>query len=171
MSVTTSRSPSLAGIAGGYAPLDSALLVPASYLGHELDYVEFTGTVSITQTAEASANTIVTGSAVSYDGSTTVIVEFFAPYVDTGATSADEVLLWLYDGSSSIGYIGRTKTPAAAALRVPVHAMRRLTPSNASHTYSIRGTRAGTNNGTIGAGAGGTGAAMPGYIRITRADR
>lgn len=43
----------------------------------------------------------------------------------------------------------------------------RLTPSNASHTYSIRGTRV-SSNATVVAGAGGSGNAMPGFIRITR---
>lgn len=32
MSVTRSRTPSLAGIAGGYAPLDSGLLIPIAYI-------------------------------------------------------------------------------------------------------------------------------------------
>ena len=52
-------------------------------------------------------------------------------------------------------------------LRIAVHAFRRLTPSNASHTYSIRGfVTSGT--GVAAAGAGGSTALMPAFIRITK---
>jgi hypothetical protein len=130
--------------------------------------VEFTAPVTISATTEAGANTVVTGTAVSYDGSTAIVVEFFAPYLETSATSGDIIACWLYDGASSIGLLAMVRTPAASANRVPCHAHRRLTPSNASHTYSIRASRTSAN-GSVDAGAGGNGNHMPGFIRITRA--
>ena len=59
------------------------------------------------------------------------------------------------------------QTPASAALHYPVLTHVRKTPSNASHTYSIRGTvSAGT--GVVAAGPGGSGQQYPAFIRITR---
>lgn len=134
----------------------------------ELDYVEFTSNVSPTATTEATADTIVTGSSVAYDGSTVVLIEFFAhnARADTGAAGRT-MTFWLYQDGSSIGSIGLVSTPAASASNSIVHAVRRLTPSNASHTYSIRASvSAGT--GLVAAGVGGSGAATPGFIRISR---
>jgi hypothetical protein len=150
---------------------DATLVQPGDWNANhtvELDYVEFTSNVSPTATTEATANTVVTGSSVAYDGSTVVIIEFFSPLVraDTGA-AARQLLIWLYDGSSSIGQMGQFTTPSAQSDHKPCFVTRRLTPSNASHTYSIRASvTAGT--GLLSAGAGGNGAVMPGYIRIIK---
>lgn len=145
----------------GTAP---AWSVPA---GAELDYVEFTSSVSISATTEATANTVVTSSSVSYDGSTAIMLEFFSVGI-RGSTSAQSLLrLWLYDGSSSIGQICLIQNDSAATQFIPVVAKRRFTPSNAAHTYSIRGS-IDTSTGSVGAGAGGAGTSFPGYIRITK---
>jgi hypothetical protein len=135
--------------------------------GYELDYAEFTSAVNITATTEATADTVVTGNAVTYDGSTAVLVEFFAPHAAPTATAAKNVLFWLYDGSSSIGALGAITTPATGTLQVPISVRRKLTPSNASHTYSIR-CSVNTATGVVTAGAGGAGAYFPGFIRITK---
>jgi hypothetical protein len=136
--------------------------------GYELDYVEITSPVSVTATTEGTANTCVTGSAVTYDGSTVVMIEVYTPNLRTDTTTAvRNIAVALYDGSSSIGFLGFMEDngvdgPANATLM-----RRRLTPSAASHTYSARAwVNAGT--GTFGAGAGGSGAYMPAYIRITK---
>lgn len=137
--------------------------------GYEFDYVEKTSSTSITATAEASADTVVTAGAVVFDGSTTVYVEFYSAAfrADTGAAGR-ELRICLYDGSSSIGQIGFVTSPAASATVHTGIIRRKLTPSAASHTYSIRAfVNSGT--GTISAGAGGSGAAMPAFIRIVKA--
>lgn len=132
--------------------------------GYEFDYVEKTTTTSITATTEGTANTIVTANAVTYDGSQIVMVEFWCPYVQP--VSGVALQFTLYDGAASIGLffenIGGTGpgTPAH-------HLMRRLTPSNAAHTYSVRAFT-GSGTGTIGAGAGGNGLYMPAFIRQTK---
>ncbi len=137
----------------------------------ELDYVQITSNVSPTATTEATANTVVTGSAVTYDGSTPVVLEFFSETVRPTATGGASLSLYLYDGSSSIGRIGLLSNPAPSGsnvLGVPVHIKRRLTPSAASHTYSIRAA-VSSGTGLISAGAGGSTAVMPAFIRITAA--
>lgn len=135
--------------------------------GYEFDYVEITSSVSsITATTEGTANTVVTANAVSYDGSTVIILEFFCPIVITDSGAASRVVtFYLYDGSGSTGYIGQIMTPAASAMRAPVMLRRRFTPSNASHTYSVRASvDAGTGQALAGAG-GSSGSGTPTYIR------
>ena len=129
------------------------------FSGNALAYTEFTSNVSITATTEGTANTIVTAGAVTFDGATACMVEFFCAQLLSGTTT---ISLYLYDGAASIGQIGGQDTASTGA---PIRASRKLTPSAAAHTYSIRGgVDAGT--GTATAGAGGVGAFMPGYIHV-----
>lgn len=129
--------------------------------GYEYAYNDVqSGTISITATTEGTATTVVTASAVTFDGSTPVVIEFYAPYVSKGTTFTR---VYLYDGSNSIGFIGHVDASGG----VPFRVARRLTPSAASHTYSIRASvDAGT--GSVIGGAGGLAAYMPAFIRITK---
>lgn len=156
------------GATGTVPRSNGSTLVYAFPPGYEYDYAEYTGgNVSITATTEATANTIVTGNAVAYDGSTVVEIEFFAPLALPQATSTSSLIFYLYDGSSSIGLWGQVTPPTNASMRVPVQLTRRLTPSNASHTYSVRATT-GSGTGIVAGGSGGTGNYMPLFIRITK---
>jgi len=132
--------------------------------GHEYDYVPFTANVSPTATTEATANTVVTGNAVAYDGATTVMIEFFSSIVRANLTAGATMTFCLYDGAASIGFIAAVGNPSTSAGYSVVRASQRLTPSNASHTYSIRAFVSG-GTGIVGAGVGGVGATVPGYIR------
>lgn len=136
---------------------------------HEFVYVEFTANVNVTATVEASSDSIVSAGAVTFDGSTAVDIEFFSPAVRPDATVLDRSLtLWLFDDATSIGYLGRFNTPAAQSVLQPMYGRRRLTPSAASHTYSVRGqVNAGT--GVVVGGSAGAGNPLPGFIRITKA--
>lgn len=135
----------------------------------EFDYVEKTSNVSPTATVEASADLIVSGSAVTYDGSTAVVIEFFSGFVrpDTGGAGRS-ITLTLWDGSTDLGRLGQFVAPAAQTDTKACVLRRRLTPTAAAHTYHIKAfVSAGT--GLVGGGAGGTGVTMPAYIRITKA--
>lgn len=133
--------------------------------GYEFDYAQITTGVNVTATVEASADTIVTGAAVSYDGSTVIIVEFFTPQArPRNATAAGNLLVWLFDGSTSLGRIGFLQNVSTGTDIHPMFCTRRLTPSAGSHTYSIRAT-VDAITGNVGAGAGGAGNVMPAYIR------
>lgn len=138
--------------------------------GHEFDYVGSSGTNAITATSEATATTIITANAVAYDGSTIVMIEFFVPEAIPPSTDNNFVRFVLYDGSSSIGYFGIVFDPKLASgssARWPVHLMRRLTPSAASHTYSVRGY-VSSGTGEANGGAGGTATYLPVFIRQTK---
>jgi hypothetical protein len=125
----------------------------------EVDYVEFTSNVTITATTEATANTVVTANALAGDGSTKYIIELHGGIVLPSGAS-----FWatLYDGSGSIGHWQYDTN-----VQGPNPIIRRLTPSNASHTYSFR-AYVGGGTGTVQAGAGGNGNFLPGYIRIVK---
>lgn len=136
--------------------------------GYEYDYAELTSSVNVTATVEASADNIVSGNAVTYDGSTIVVVEFFSGGArPRNTTAAGNLLLWLFDGASSIGRLGFWQNVATGTDIHPVLVRRRLTPSAGAHTYHVKATvDAGTGN--ISAGAGGSGNPMPAFIRITK---
>ena len=138
---------------------------------YEVDYTQFTSPVTITATTEAGATTIVTATGVAFDGSTVGIVEFFTPYLQPSTNAGDSIVLCLFDdtggGAASIGKPGQETTPASSALRTPTFVAVRLTPSNATHTFSMRAFRV-TANGTVSAGAGGVGNTSPGFIRILK---
>lgn len=136
--------------------------------GHEFDYVQKTSDTSITATTGATANTVVTANAVTYDGSTVILIEFFTDSLVADNTAAARLIdVVLYDGSTELGIIGRQRTAAAANNASTCHAVYRLTPSAASHTYSVRAyVSAGT--GTVAGGNGTAGNHMPCFIRQTK---
>jgi hypothetical protein len=127
----------------------------------ELAYAEFTANVAAPLVAEASAATVVSAPALSLDGSP-ILISFFTYLVAPAAATNSAVNLFLFDGATSLGSIGRFVNPASGFFNIPAAGSRRLTPTAASHTYSIR-TNAESNAGTVGATA-----AAPGFIRITR---
>ena len=135
--------------------------------GYELDYAQYTSAVTISASSEATANTIVTGGSVAYDGSTIIEIHFYAPGFNTPSSAGANMVVCLYDGSSSIGFIGQFSTVANAAQISPVNCFVRITPSNASHAYSIRAYLT-TGTGSVYGGSGGAAAYRPGYVRITK---
>jgi len=136
--------------------------------GNELAYAEFASAIAPAATTEAAANTIVSGTTVAYTGSTIVLIEFFAVNARPAVVNGASLSFWLYEDGGSLGLWGFIS--AAAALggqNLPVHLARRMTPSNASHSYSVRASVT-TGTGLVNAGAGGTGNSLPGFLRITR---
>lgn len=135
--------------------------------GEELDYAEFTAPVSVTGTNVAGAQTIVTGNAVAYSGD--ILIEFFAPSAEVGASVGAQLIFFLTDGGTDIGIIAQHRTGSAGSSFInEVHGRRKITGLAATKTYGVKAYRV-TANGTVTAGAGGAGAYMPGYIRITDA--
>lgn len=135
----------------------------------ELDYAPRTTSMSVTATSQLTAQTVVTGHPLEWDGETTALVEFSVPYCgpDAGAVGRS-MLFWLYDGNSSVAALGAVTTPAAKMDRKPVHLSTRITPSAGTHTYSVRAS-VSAGVGTIDAGPGNPGTYVPAYLRVTGA--
>lgn len=136
-----------------------------------ISYVEFNTDVTISATTAATANTVVTAAAFTPNGADTYYVEFFAPAVSLGTSVGAQILIVLYDNGSQISagasQIGQFVNPAAATFINECYASSpRLTPSNASHTYSIRAFRV-TANGSVNGTSGAT--TQPGYVRVVKA--
>lgn len=147
------------------------LVTPAAVPpGYVFDYLEKASNSAVSATTEAAASTIHTSNAVTYDGSTTIWIEFWAPYVDVAANAgSNNIQFCLYDGASSIGLFSLNGGGSTAAVdQGGVTLKRRLTPSAGAHTYSIRAFRSNANCTVVG-GAGGVGVSMPMYIQQTKA--
>ncbi|MBI4034362.1 DUF2190 family protein, partial [Candidatus Saccharibacteria bacterium] len=132
----------------------------------EMVYTEFNSDKTITATTEGAANTVVTSSSYTYDGSTPILVQFWAPYVTRNA-SAQLTYVLLRDstvlGQWKTGYLTSSDFP-------PAYLQFKETPSNGSHTYTVKAFIDSGTNAVIKAGSGGSGALMPGYVRVIPAN-
>lgn len=125
-----------------------------------LEYAEITTGVPVTATTSAGANTVITLPSHTFDGATSIYVEFFSPEVDIGASAA--LNIELFQDGTSLGFMYRTNVSSFIGCFV----RRKLTPAAGAHVYSIRAWRA-VANCTIQAGAGsGPGTAMPAYAAL-----
>lgn len=143
---------------------------PTGVPGEELDYAEITAAVAPATTTEGTATTVVASNAVTYDGSP-VIIEFQSPAWRPDSAGAGRTMqLVLVDSVAGVidGNLALIKAPAATAADEPCSVKRRFTPSPGLHTFTVKAfVSAGTGN--IDAGAGGTGASTPAFLRVTRA--
>jgi hypothetical protein len=136
----------------------------------EIAYQEFTSAVSTTATTEGGSTQVVSAGAITFDGSTPVMICFFAPFATTaGAADGTSITFLLFDSGSVVGQLGVLLHPGtgASGQRGPIYLERRLTPTNASHTYIVRIIESG-GTASVSAGTGGSGTPLPGFIRIKR---
>lgn len=155
------------GTAGDVLGGNGTTLTYAKPPGYELAYVEFTANVTANNVAEASATQVVSAGAITFDG-TAVIIEFGCAGLATGGVATGGINLW--DVATDQGRLFDGRVVNMAASDYPVLLRRKLTPSAGAHTYNIRIWNTTASNFLATAGAGGAGgAAMPGYIRITKA--
>lgn len=127
-----------------------------------LDVVTLSTDLVVTATSAATAQTWITGNAVTYDGSTAIVLEAFCPYQNTGSGIAIGVTLW--DGSTDTGQIGVFSTAS------PVYMAVVFTPSAASHTYTLKAYSSGGTGRQLSAGASSaSGVLKDAFYRITTA--
>jgi hypothetical protein len=109
--------------------------------------------------------TLITSGAITYDGTTNIVVTYSSPDVEQSSGSAT-VDYHLYQDGTDIGILGRL--PNGSNNRPMYLRSRRLTPTAGSHTFSIRGTStAGVSGSQEHAGGGGIGALDPRTLTIT----
>lgn len=128
--------------------------------GYEFDYAQKTSNTTVTATAAGTADTIITGNAVSYDGSTAVVITFCCTFVSPPA--GQDITIGIFESTTEVGRIAYL----TAAGFSQVHGSLRLTPSNASHTYLIKAW-VSSGSATVGGGASGA-ASTPAFMRITK---
>ena len=97
----------------------------------EVDYDQGTSNVNVTATTEGTANSIIAGSAHTYEA-VPHLIEFYAPQAtpDNGAIGRGLHFV-LYDVTTAIGEFAFLQTPAASSMNLPVFAAHRLTPTAA----------------------------------------
>lgn len=139
-----------------------------SVLG-ELAHAEATAPLSaVTATTEATAVTFITLPAITVDGATPILLDFYTPHsVPPGAPGAT-IFYVLYDGATNLGSMGQHSNPAANAYGVPLRLSRKLTPAAGSHTYSVR-VYVSSGTGQVYGGLGAAGGLAPANFRVTLA--
>jgi hypothetical protein len=141
--------------------------------GTEISYAQITAGVNVVSTTEATGTTIISSGAVVFDGSP-VMVEFYTPGIvlPTATSVADNVIVSLFEGATQIGRLLIAlldNLGTGQNCRMPSIGRLRFTPSAASHTYTITAfTNSVTGTPSIQAGAGGTAAFEPAYLRFTK---
>jgi hypothetical protein len=157
--------------------ITSASQTSVGVAGGEVDYVEITSPVTVTATTDGNGNgtAVIDGNAITYNGSTRVKIEFYAPYAQYNV-NGQNILANLYDGTTDLGRLANQTTsvsgvgPPTTVLAVNMYGARLLTPSATAHTYHIRAWKtSASGTASIGAGAGGASAYMPAWYRITYA--
>jgi hypothetical protein len=160
-----------AGVANGVASLDATGKVPAAQLpaagadaGAQLDYAQITASpAAITVTTEATAAVLITGNAITYDGSA-VYVEAFFPHVISSTNLLTLSFVFLRDAN----VLGYGRVGSAGTLEQAVFMKLRDTPAAGSHTYSLKAF-VNSNNMTPQAGPGGSGNLAPAFLRVVKA--
>jgi len=131
--------------------------------GQELDYAQITtNPAGITATTEATSETVIAGNSVYYDGSR-VKLSFFVPKLSSSASQT--VTFVIYRDSTVVGQVfGGTVNTTLEGTEFELFD----TPAVGAHTYTVKAfVSAGTLTVTVG--AGGSGALVPGWLRVTKA--
>ena len=136
---------------------------------YEFDYVQKTSNTTISASSEGTANTIVTGASVIYDGATTVMVKFFTPQIQLPSTTGATLLIGIWDNGTVLGYLtAPTAINASNDVYGGFEGEARFTPTNAAHQYSIRAYITAGASGLISGGAGGAGTFFPCFMRVVK---
>jgi hypothetical protein len=131
-----------------------------------VNYTEFTSDVNVSATTVGTANTIVSSGAITYEN-VPHLIEFWC----AGVTSVGAITnIILKDSSTVLGTLN--VIPSGGNGASPLYCARVLTPSAASHTYSVAGWVESADTVVFEAGTGGTAGNsttyLPGYIAVYR---
>jgi hypothetical protein len=120
---------------------------------------------AITATTEGTSVAVITGSSFTYDGTSEVKIEFWAPGVNVSV--APTVVTWvLYRDATVVGqalYVGAVSGAVNPSPYVAFHE----TPTAAAHTYTLKAF-VNANSLTVLAGAGGAGALLKAFLKVTK---
>lgn len=131
--------------------------------GQEFDYAPITSSpAGITATTEATSETVIAGNDVYYDGSR-VKVSFSVPKLSSSGSL--DVTFVVYRDAAVLGQVfGGTVNTTLAGSEFELFD----TPAAGAHTYQVKAF-VSTGTLTVDVGAGGSGALVPGWLRVTKA--
>lgn len=132
-----------------------------------VDYVEFTSNVSITATTEGTANAVVSGAGFTADGSSSYLVEFFSPAVHSNASTGAHLRFVLLEASTVLGQAAGLDSVSVTTQTDAAYFARRVTPASGTRTYKVQAFEL-SGTAVVGAGTGGSGNNLPGYIMVTK---
>lgn len=127
----------------------------------QLDYVQGGSNVVVTTTTAATAQVVLQGASIHFDGKTRVRVDYFAAYLD--ATVNAKINLWF--DSTDLGIIAQITSFGANTFSAPVHGVMFYTPSVGIHNFSARAWK---SSGTVNIGAV-SGTFTETFLRVTAA--
>lgn len=96
------------------------------------------------------------------------MLEVFFPQVGEPSISFGTITVCLFESTTQIGRLGANYLSANAQYYAVADYKYRFTPSAGSHTYTITAYVSSNTSSSIVAGAGGTGAFVPGFARFTK---
>jgi hypothetical protein len=138
--------------------------------GYEFAYVESQAGLSVVATTEATAQDFVSAGPITFDGATTIIVDFWAPILSPANDGVGRQISAVFkDASTSLGVFQLIVNEVAGVTIYEQSVFRRkLTPSAGSHTYKVAAYVSGAT-GSLSGGPGGVGQYQPAFIRVTKA--
>jgi hypothetical protein len=122
-----------------------------------------TSTISVTATTAGTANTLITSSSLTLEGSTNYLIEYFAPAV--GATGATSMTLVFYEDSTS--FFNLCSFSVSTTEVIPVYVNTVWSTSTSAHTFSIKAF-VGSGTGQVFSGAGTSGNLCPSRLTVSR---
>jgi len=122
----------------------------------------------ITTTDSSSATLFASASSITYDGSTYITLEAFAPNCSPPTVAGEYLVASVYDGSTNIGYMSNRHVCANQADSAAFTGIMTIRPTAGAHTYNVRLWQSASANGNVTAGVGGAGAYVNGGIRVSR---
>lgn len=155
----------------GKIAIDTENAIFGKAAGAELAYTEVTSNVNFSATSEATATTLVTAPSVTYDAAD-AIVEFYASAFQSATGTSPLIVLVLFRDGVAIGQIAALSisvSTGTANLTIPIRTVRKLTPGAGAHVFSVRAWLSPSGTATMIAQAGGPGAYVPAFIKVSRA--
>lgn len=132
-----------------------------------LDYAQVTANLTVTATTSPAAQTFVSGAAIAYDGLTSIKVDVYCAAGEITALNALVFALW--QDATELGTIAQVQANNAANTIIEGCVGSRIyTPAAGTKTHILKCWKTG-GTATAYASAGGAGANLPAFIRITRA--
>ena len=136
--------------------------------GYEFGYDQITATVNVTGTAEAAATTIITCAAHTFDGGA-VMAQFYGAIKPDSSAAGDFIAVALFESTTIISRFAIVQNNVTGAvIIVSTTGQLRFTPTAASHTYTVQAWTSVNASASIVAGAGGTAANAPAFVRFVK---